>query len=274
MVSSTKLAALLPSKKFGETLYIFDELASTNAFAMEKAKNQALSGTVILADRQTAGRGRLDRSWFSPGKSNIYGSLLFVHETPIQYLGWVPLMAGVAIAQAIEQQASIRIDLKWPNDLVIGGRKLGGILCDSFRNPKHHSCVVIGFGINVNLSQPEFPIELQTSATSLKIHCHGAVDREELIMKVITSLEKNWETLKANGPLYYLEEYTHWCVTIGQPIQILFPDGSQLQGLAHSIGEHGQLRVIPSPSDSNDQSARIRNIHSGEILHLRTTSQQ
>ena len=93
-------------------------------------------------------------------------------------------------------------------------------------------------------------------------------------MKVITSLEKNWETLKANGPLYYLEEYTHWCVTIGQPIQILFPDGSQLQGLAHSIGEHGQLRVIPSPSDSNDQSARIRNIHSGEILHLRTTSQQ
>ncbi|MCA9454733.1 MAG: hypothetical protein KC584_19210, partial [Nitrospira sp.] len=89
MVSSTKLAGLLPSKKFGETLYIFEELASTNAFAMEKAKNQALSGTVILADRQTAGRGRLDRFWFSPGKSNIYGSLLFVQETPIQYLGWV-----------------------------------------------------------------------------------------------------------------------------------------------------------------------------------------
>ncbi|MFZ1746478.1 MAG: biotin--[acetyl-CoA-carboxylase] ligase [Nitrospirales bacterium] len=274
MVSSTKLAALLPTKKFGETLYIFEELASTNAFAMEKAKNQALSGTVVLADRQTAGRGRLDRSWFSPGKSNIYGSLLFVHETPIQYLGWVPLMAGVAIAQALEQQASIRIDLKWPNDLLIGGRKLGGVLCDSFRNPRHHSCVVIGFGINVNLSQSEFPLELQTSATSLQIHCHCAVNREELIMKVITSLEKNWENLRSNGPLSYLVEYTHSCVTIGQTIQVQFPDGSQLQGLAHSIGEHGQLRVIPSPSDSNDQSARIRDIHSGEILHLRTTAQQ
>jgi biotin-(acetyl-CoA carboxylase) ligase len=100
------------------------------------------------------------------------------------------------------------------------------------------------------------------------------VDREELIMKVITSLEKNWENLMSNGPLFYRAEYTHWCATIGQPIQILFPDGSQLQGLAHSIGEHGQLRVIPSPYDSNDQSARIRDIHSGEILHLRTTCQQ
>ncbi|WNM62994.1 biotin--[acetyl-CoA-carboxylase] ligase [Candidatus Nitrospira neomarina] len=272
MLSSTKLAALLPSKKFGDTLYIFDELDSTNAFAVEKAKTQALSGTVILADRQIAGRGRLDRSWFSPGKSNIYGSLLFVHETPIQYLGWVPLMAGVAIAQALEQQTSMRIDLKWPNDLLIGGRKLGGILCDSFRNPKHHFCVVIGFGINVNLTPSEFPSELQTSATSLQIHCHCAVDREELIMKVIASLEKNWENLRANGPLSYLVEYTHWCVTIGQTIQVRFPDGSQLQGLAHSIGEDGQLRLIPSPSDSNDQSARMRDIHSGEILHLRTTA--
>jgi BirA family transcriptional regulator, biotin operon repressor / biotin---[acetyl-CoA-carboxylase] ligase len=274
VLSSTKLAALLPLKKIGETLYVFDELASTNAFAMERAKNEALSGTVVLADKQTAGQGRLDRSWFSPGKSNIYGSFLFVHETTIQYLGWIPLMAGVAIAQALEQQTGIRIDLKWPNDLLIGGRKLGGILCDSFRNPRHHSCVVIGFGINVNLSQSEFPLELQTSATSLQIHCHCAVDREELIIKVITSLEKNWENLKSNGPQSLLVKYKHWCITIGQTIQVQFPDGNQLQGLAYSIGEHGQLRVIPSPSDSNEQSARIRDIHSGEILHIRTTAKQ
>lgn len=273
MLSASTLAALLPSKKLGETLYVFDELDSTNAFAIERAKSQAPSGTVILADRQTAGRGRLDRSWFSPGKANIYGSLLFVHETTIQYLGWIPLMAGVAIAQALEQQTGIRIDLKWPNDLLIGGRKLGGVLCDSFRNPGHQTCVVIGFGINANLSQSEFPLELQTSATSLRIQCRGPVDRERLIIKVIASLWKNWENLRSNGPQSCLIEYNHWCVTIGQTIQIQFPDGSQLQGLAHSIGEHGQLRVIPSPSNSNEQSARIRDIHSGEILHIRTPQQ-
>ncbi len=183
-------------------------------------------------------------------------------------------MAGVAIAQALEQQTGIRINLKWPNDLIIGERKLGGVLCDSFRNTRHYSCVVIGFGINVNLSQSEFPIELQSSATSLQIHCHCAVDREELIMKVITSLEKNWVNLRSNGPPAYLGEYKRWCVTIGQTIQVQFPDGSQLQGRAHSVGEHGQLRVIPSPSDSHNRLARIRDIHSGEILHLRTTAEQ
>lgn len=274
MLSSKKLAALLPLKKIGETLYIFEELASTNAFAMERAKDQALSGTVVLADRQTAGRGRLDRSWFSPGKSNIYGSLLLVPETTIHYLGWIPHMAGVAIAQALEQQTGIRIDLKWPNDLLIGGHKLGGVLCDSFRNAGHQTCVVIGFGINVNLSQSEFPLELQTSATSLQIQSHCAMDREELIIKVITSLEENWENLRSNGPQSLLEEYKHWCITIGHTIQVQFPDGSQLQGLAQSIGEHGQLQVIPSPSDPNEQSARMRDIHSGEILHLRTTAEQ
>jgi BirA family transcriptional regulator, biotin operon repressor / biotin---[acetyl-CoA-carboxylase] ligase len=272
VLSATKLAALLPSKKIGETLYIFDELASTNAFAMEKGKTQAHSGTVILTDKQTAGRGRLGRSWFSPGKSNIYGSLLFIHEKPVQYLGWIPLISGVAIAQALQQQTGIRIDLKWPNDLLLVGRKLGGILCDSFRNFEHQTCAVIGFGINVNLSQAEFPLSLQTSATSLQIQSHRVMDREELIIKIIISLEKNWEILMANGPQFYFAEYNHWCSTIGQTILIQFPDGTQLQGLAHSIGEQGQLRIIPSPSDLNAQSERMRDIHSGEILHLRTNA--
>lgn len=274
MLSSQNLAALFPLKKIGKTLYIFDELASTNAFAMERAKDQALPGTVVLADKQTAGRGRLDRSWFSPGESNIYGSLLLVPETTIQYLGWIPHMAGVAIAQALEQQTGIRIDLKWPNDLLIGGRKLGGVLCDSFRNAGHQTCVVIGFGINVNVTQSEFPSDLQASATSLHIQCHRPLDREALIIKVITSLEENWEILRSNGPQSLLVEYKHWCITIGQTIQVHFPDGSQLQGLAHSIGEQGQLKVIPSPSDPNEQSSRMREIHSGEILHLRSTAQQ
>ncbi|HNP30232.1 MAG: biotin--[acetyl-CoA-carboxylase] ligase [Nitrospira sp.] len=273
MLSATTLAALLPSKKLGETLYVFDELASTNAFAMDRAKDQAVPGTVILADTQTAGRGRLDRSWFSPAKSNIYGSLLFVHETTIQHQGWIPLMAGVAIAKAVKQQTGIHIDLKWPNDLQIAERKVGGVLCDSFRNARHHTCVVIGFGINVNLSQQEFPPELQPKATSLQIQCLRPVDREELIMNVITGLEEEWQDLMSNGPQSLLVKYKHRCVTIGQTIQVQFPDGNQIQGLAHSIGEYGQLQVIPSCSEVKEQPPRMRDIHSGEILHLRTSAQ-
>jgi BirA family biotin operon repressor/biotin-[acetyl-CoA-carboxylase] ligase len=274
MLSPTKLAALFPSKKLWETLYVFDELASTNTFALEHAKRHSPPTTVILADKQTAGRGRLDRSWFSPPEANIYGSLLFFHDGPHQPLGWVPLMAGVAIARAIETLTSIRIHLKWPNDLLVGERKVGGVLCESFRNVQHNTCVVIGFGINVNVSESMFPQDLQQSATSLKIQCHRPVEREPLIKKIITLLEKGWKDLSSKGHQSCRLEYNNRCATIGQTIQVHFPDGGRLLGLAHSIGEHGQLRVTPSPSDSNEQSARMRDIHSGEILHIRTTGHQ
>lgn len=272
MLSPTKLAALLPQKKLGGTLFVFDELSSTNTFALERAKEHAPSATVILADKQTAGRGRLNRSWFSPAESNIYGSILFLHDKTLQHLGWIPLMAGVAIARALETQTGIRIHLKWPNDLLIAERKVGGVLCESFSIEQQNKCVVIGFGINVNLSQSEFPQELQDNATSLLIQCHRLVDREALILQIITALEKGWEDLTFKGHQSCLVEYNNRCTTIGQTIQVLFPDGSQLQGLAHSIGKHGQLRVTPSPSDSNEGSAKMCDVHSGEILHVRTTA--
>jgi BirA family biotin operon repressor/biotin-[acetyl-CoA-carboxylase] ligase len=149
---------------------------------------------------------------------------------------------------------------------------VGGVLCESFSIEQQNKCVVIGFGINVNLSQSEFPQNLQDSATSLQIQCHHPVDRETLIMQIITSLEKGWEDLTFKGHQSCLGEYNNRSATIGQSIQVLFPDGSQLLGLAHSIGKHGQLRVTPSPSDSNEGSAKIRDVHSGEILHIRTTA--
>jgi BirA family transcriptional regulator, biotin operon repressor / biotin---[acetyl-CoA-carboxylase] ligase len=274
VLSHTKLVSLLPSKKLGETLYVLAELPSTNTFAWERAKKHAPSATVILADKQTAGRGRLNRSWFSPADSNIYGSLLFIHDKIIQHLGWIPLMAGVAIARALETQTGIRIHLKWPNDLLIAERKVGGVLCESFSIGQQSKCVVIGFGINVNLSQSEFPHDLQDSATSLQIQCHRPLDRESLIMQIIASLEKGWEDLTLKGHQSCLAEYNKRCATIGHTIQVHFPDGSQLQGMAHSIGKDGQLRVTLSPSDSNEQSAKICDVHSGEVLHIRTAALQ
>lgn len=273
-LSPTKLSILLPSKKLGETLFVFDELGSTNTLAMELAKKHAPSATAVLADKQTAGRGRLNRSWFSPAESNIYGSLIFFQDRAYQNLGWIPLMAGLAIARALETETGIHIHLKWPNDLQIAERKVGGVLCESFSHEGNNKCVIIGWGINVNISQPEFPQDLQHSATSLQIQCQRPLDRESLIVQIITSLEQGWEDLKIKGPQSCLLAYRRRCTTIGQMIQIDFPDGSRLEGKAHSIGEQGQLRVLTSPSDQNEQSAKMRDIHSGEILHLRKTDPQ
>ena len=132
MLSPETLAALLPSKTLGQSLFVFEELPSTNTFALELAKNSTPHGTIVLADRQTAGRGRLQRSWFSPPGANIYGSVIFSLNMPFPSLGWIPLMAGTAIAQAIEDNTTIDITLKWPNDILIAERKVGGILCESF----------------------------------------------------------------------------------------------------------------------------------------------
>ena len=272
MLSRTTLAALLPTKKLDESLFVFDELPSTNALALELAKKHAPSATVILADRQTAGRGRWARSWFSPPSVNIYGSLIFYFKNPFQAAGWIPLMAGVAIAEAIEDTTGIAIALKWPNDVLIAEQKLGGILCESFSRGSTETCMVIGFGINVNLSQSALPEELRSFATSLLIKCQHHVDRENLLKQIILSLEQGYASLLTQGPQGWHSRYSSRCATIGRKIRVQFPDGSQLHGLAQSIGTHGQLQVAPSPSDFQGKSARIVDIYSGEILHIRTQS--
>jgi len=269
VLSSETLAALLPSKTLNQSLFVFEELTSTNTFALELAKKPISQGTVVLADSQTAGRGRLQRSWFSPKGANIYGSLIFSFNSPMQTIGWVPLMAGIAIAQAIEDHVEIGITLKWPNDILIDERKVGGILCESFKRNSTETCVVIGFGINVNLSESAFPKDLELLATSLQIQSQHPLDRHLLLKSIITTLEKGWDALISQGPQACQLAYSSRCSTLGKQVQVQLPDGSELEGIAQSIGEQGQLQIISSPSDAKEQSARIQDVHAGDIRHIR-----
>lgn len=178
-------------------------------------------------------------------------------------------MAGTAIAQAIEEHAEIDITLKWPNDILIAERKVGGILCESFKKSSTETCVVIGFGINVNLSESAFPKDLAGSATSLQIQSQYPLDRHHLLKSIITTLEQSWEALTSQGSQACHFAYSSRCSTLGKQIQVQFPDGRELEGMAQSIGEQGQLQMIPSPSDAKEQSARILDVHAGDILHIR-----
>jgi len=274
VLSPEKLGALLPSKILNQSLFVFDELPSTNTFALELARNPTPQGTVILADRQTAGRGRLQRTWFSPPGSNIYGSLIFSSNSHVQDLGWIPLMAGTAIAQAIEDTSEISISLKWPNDILINEQKVGGILCESFKRDSIETSVVIGFGINVNLSESEFPKDLEQTATSLQIHSQKPLDRHQLFKSIIQSLEQAWEALNTQGPPACQLAYSARCRTLGKQILVQFPDGSTLEGMAQFIGEQGQLQMVPSSSDATGQSARIVDVHAGDIYHIRKSNRK
>jgi BirA family biotin operon repressor/biotin-[acetyl-CoA-carboxylase] ligase len=272
VLSPETIATLLPSKKLGHSLFVFDKLPSTNTFALELARNPTPQGTVVLADRQTAGRGRLQRSWFSPPDANIYGSLIFSFKGPFQDPGWIPLMAGMAIAQAIEESIKIKIKLKWPNDILIDEQKIGGILCESFKRDSTDTCVVIGFGLNVNLSESTFPKGLERMASSLQIHAKHPLDRNQLIQSIIPSLEQSWEALNTQGPSSCHLAYSARCSTLGKLILAQFPDGTTLEGVAQSIGGHGQLQMMPSSSEIHEQSARMVDVHAGDIRHIRTST--
>ena len=181
-------------------------------------------------------------------------------------------MAGTAIAQAIEDTTNITISLKWPNDILINDYKVGGILCESFKKDATETCVVIGFGINVNLSEADFPKELVQTATSLHIHSQHPLDRHQLLQSIIRSLEHGWDTLNMQGASDWQRTYSARCSTLGKRIQVQFPDGMIIEGMAHSIGQKGQLQVITSPSDSQSQSARMVDVHAGDILHIKKSS--
>ena len=209
MLSPEILATLLPSKRLNESLFVFEELPSTNRFALELAKNPIPQGTTILADSQTAGQGRLQRSWFSPPRANIYGSIFFSFNTQqLHAIGWTPLMAGSAIAEALEDNTTVSIKLKWPNDILIDERKVGGILCESFKRSSTETCVVIGFGINVNLTESAFPKDIEPIATSLQIQTQRLLDRHPLITSIIQSLEQGWDALISHQYLLKLGSWT------------------------------------------------------------------
>ncbi len=271
MLSPEKVAALFPHKTLNHSLFVFNELPSTNTFALEIARKPIPDKTLILTDRQTAGRGRLQRTWFSPPGANIYGSLIASLKVHGQALGWVPLMSGLAIAQGIESREKIPIHLKWPNDLLIQDRKVGGILCESVKLDSTKTSVVIGFGINVNLSPSELPQELEDTATSLYCHTQNPLDRYQVIKSIIAALEQGCTTFMTQGPAAVQAEYSNRCSTLGKQIVVTFPDGSTLKGLAQGIGEHGQLQIWPTSSDSVEQSARIVDVYSGDINHIRNS---
>lgn len=263
------IASAFSTKKMGVTLFAFQEIPSTNTFAMGLIQKDPVPGTLIVADHQTDGRGRLNRPWFSPPGVNIYASLILRHTSPPQLVGWIPLLSGLAIGQTIEESVGHPIELKWPNDLLVRGKKLGGILCETAADSDGKRWFVIGFGINVNESNEGFPQELSGKVTSLQRESGHPWDRFFLLQKISTSLEDTLTELDERTITSLKTIYRERCTTIGQRVQVSFPDGSHLTGIAHSIGSQGQLQLSATSSNFPDQFDRMVEVHSGDVSHVR-----
>jgi BirA family biotin operon repressor/biotin-[acetyl-CoA-carboxylase] ligase len=265
---------VLSTRTFGRVLHLLDETTSTNAVAFNLAQAGAPHGAVVLAEAQSAGRGRHGRQWYSPPGSNLYCSILLRPSVPGEFrtlwFSWMPLLSALAAARAVQVVAGLRPALKWPNDILLGSRKVGGVLCESSGLGTPPLVIVVGIGLNVNISPEAFPENLRLQATSIAYEAGQPFDRSAILGALLSELEVRYETLASGRFADLQQEYLLRCSTTGAQVRVSFASGETLEGRADSIGPDGALRIIPHPSEAHPTGSIIE-VRTGDVLHVRPT---
>lgn len=224
----------------GRDIRVFQETTSTNDVMEKLARDGVKEGAVAFAESQTKGRGRLGRKWMSPTGKGLWFSLLLRPDMHPQQTTQLTVATGIALRRAIEMHAGVRSDIKWPNDILLNGRKVAGILTELSAELDHIKYVIIGVGIDVNQGAGEFPIELRSVATSLKIETGKAWSRAALAVEVLRQLDYDYGRLVAGRFQGIAEEWEQHCTTLGQTVVIRIGD-RRIRGRAESLSEDGAL---------------------------------
>ncbi|MFC0036969.1 biotin--[acetyl-CoA-carboxylase] ligase [Actinomadura rayongensis] len=264
--------ALLRPGGLWTDLRVVPETGSTNADLVAAAKNGAPEGSVLVTEAQTAGRGRLGRVWTAPPRSGLTFSLLVRPDVPVTRLSWAPLLTGVAVATAVRRVTAVgeredrfssgggsAVDarLKWPNDVLVGDRKLAGILVE-----KLGDALIVGIGLNVSLTAAELPVP---TATSLRAEGAPLADRAPLLRAILREFETRYREWTRHGgdpePSGLRAAYTEVCATLGRTVRVELPGDRTLTGPARDIDDEGCL-VVAGPD--GDQS-----VSAGDVVHVR-----
>jgi BirA family biotin operon repressor/biotin-[acetyl-CoA-carboxylase] ligase len=195
----------LKGSLFGKRIYHFFKTDSTNRVAMELGNAGEPEGAVVLAEEQTAGRGRAGRAWHSERGTGIYVTVLLRPKLAPVQAPLLTMMAGLSAHAAIHSQTGLAIDLKWPNDLMVRGKKLGGILTEMYAEPSQIRFVILGIGINVN--QEKFPAELSSVATSLRTESGKMHSRLELLVRLLREFESDYNRFLREGPASVVQRF-------------------------------------------------------------------
>ena len=238
------------------SLLCFDIVDSTNLEAKRQADKGAADFTLVIADSQSAGRGRRGRSWESAKEENIYMSLLLKPEFAPDKASMVTLVMALATARAIRECTGLAAEIKWPNDIVIAGKKAVGILTELNLKGAFIDSLVCGVGINVN--QEVFPEEIRQVATSLCIESGKRIDRQELVLRVMENFEKAYDSFgKAQNLETLMEEYNALLVNRDRQVCVLDPKG-EFTAVARGINQRGELLV-------EKEDGSIEEVYAGEV---------
>ncbi len=242
-LNQEKLKQSLDGKFIGHQLYYYDEIGSTNDEAFRLGLAGAPEGTALIANSQSAGKGRMQRVWHSPAGSNIYTSIILRPKIEPAKVSQISILAGVALAEALEKYCPDRIKLKWPNDILINGKKVCGILSQAKITVSEVDFIVLGIGINVNINYNQFPQEIRNLATSLAMETGKEISRQELIISLYENLAKWYKKLLKEGFGGIKEKWKNLSPMIGQTVEVMFREEA-VSGKAIGLDDDGSLILL------------------------------
>lgn len=260
-IEEQELFSMMSRTEFRKTLVCYDVADSTNSRAAELAGKGAEHGTVVWADSQTAGRGRMGRRWESPPGVNLYFSVLLRPPLSPLRAPQLTLVAAIALADAVEECSDLRAKLKWPNDLYVGGRKAAGILAEMSADPDRIRHVVVGVGLNVNADSGDFPGELRGKATSLREQAGTSFRRVEVLARFLDSFADSYAVFLSGGFRELLPRWIRRDALAGMRARLRHGD-EEIRGKALGVEETGMLLF------RREGSARTEKFASGEILEF------
>ncbi|MGB2698196.1 MAG: biotin--[acetyl-CoA-carboxylase] ligase [Candidatus Zixiibacteriota bacterium] len=227
----------------GKEIHSFKVLRSTNELGFRLAQNRAPEGTLIVSEHQTRGRGRLGRNWFSPAEVGLWMSLILKPDIPPSKAPGISLCAGLALVLAINEMTGLKAKIKWPNDCVVNGGKIAGILLELSAELDKIDFIILGVGVNVNQNKEDFPKNLIKKATSLKMECGEEISRLKLIKLFLKKFEKIYLEFKKNGLTRLMPEIKMLSALLGKKVKARL--GKMiLRGRAKDIDENGSLIIV------------------------------
>lgn len=256
ILSKSEIESRLDGGWIGKQVYFAEEVDSTNTWGKRLAEEGAPHGTLVVADEQTQGRGRRGRSWQSPRGTNISMTLILRPDLEPARASMLTIVMGLSVAQGLKELLKLPVQIKWPNDAVLNGHKLCGILTEMSAQIDYINYVVVGTGINVNL--PEVPEELKDIATSLLIETGRRVNRAEVIGAVLRAFARNYESFLAAGDLTgLLDAYNEILANRDRQVRVLDPK-APYEGVALGINARGELLVRKADGS-------VSEVYAGEV---------
>lgn len=250
------LEPLLHTKYVGRELFCYDSVDSTNLEIKRLGAGKASHGCMVVADMQTAGLGRRGRSWSTSLGEMISMSILLRPDMETSQASMVTLVMAESVAEALEEVCNVKTSIKWPNDILISGHKVCGILTEMILSGKKIEQIIIGVGINVN--NTDFPEDIKMTATSLLKETGHSFSRSEIIAKIAVNFEKNYEDFLVRGNLSgILEPYHSRLVNRNERVRVLEPSG-EFEGISSGINEKGELLVTK-------EDGKTINVYAGEV---------